>query len=161
MRPRGLTGLIVLAVVLLFAIPSFSIYYTDWLWFQELGYPDIFTKSLNAQGVVFIATFLIAYGFIYGNALIARFGPSEKRLARGAALILSAMLAVSSASNWMMWISFFKAVKFGVADPLLGRKPYTGRLSFSWPKSVAQEPINVGDPGYDPLYAFGWGLRTR
>ena len=24
----------------------------------------------------------------------------------------------------------------GVADPLLGRKPYTGKLSFSWPKTV-------------------------
>ena len=121
MRPRGLSGLIVLGVILLFAIPSISIYYTDWLWFQELGYPDIFIKSLNTQGVVFIATFLIAYGFIYGNALVAQFTPNEKRLARGAALILSAMLAVSSASNWMMWISFFKAVRFGVADPLLGR----------------------------------------
>ena len=45
-----------------------------------------------------------------------------------------------------------------MADPLLGRKPYTGKLSFSWPKAVDQEPINVGDPGYDPLYPFGWGL---
>jgi beta-glucosidase len=48
----------------------------------------------------------------------------------------------------------------GVADPLLGRKPYTGRLSFTWPKAVAQEPIEAGD-GKDPLYPFGWGLRTR
>jgi uncharacterized membrane protein (UPF0182 family) len=120
MRSRGLTGLIVLAVILLFAIPSFSIYYTDWLWFQELGYPDVFVKSLNTQGVVFIATFVIAFSFLYGNALIARFPPNEQRLARGGALILSVMLAISSASNWMMWISFFKAVPFGVRDPLLG-----------------------------------------
>ncbi len=49
----------------------------------------------------------------------------------------------------------------GVADPLLGRKPYTGKLSFTWPRSVDQEPINVGDPGYDPLYPFGWGRTTR
>ena len=49
----------------------------------------------------------------------------------------------------------------GVSDPLFGRKPYTGKLSFSWPKTVDQEPINVGDGDYDPLYPFGWGLRTR
>ncbi len=121
MRSRGLTGLIVLAVILMFGIPSFSIYYTDWLWFQELGYPDIFVKSLNTQGIVFIATFLVGYSFLYGNALIARFSASELRLVRGVALILSVMVAVSSASNWMMWISFFKAVPFGVTDPLLGR----------------------------------------
>ena len=49
----------------------------------------------------------------------------------------------------------------GVADTLLGRKPYTGKLPVTWPKSVDQEPINVGDDDYDPLYPFGWGLRTR
>ena len=49
----------------------------------------------------------------------------------------------------------------GVADNLFGRAPFTGKLSVSWPRSVAQEPINVGDAGYDPLYRFGFGLRTR
>jgi beta-glucosidase len=49
----------------------------------------------------------------------------------------------------------------GVADVLYGRRPFTGRLPVSWPRNVAQEPINVGDAGYDPLYAYGFGLRTR
>src|SRR3954453_9114099 len=49
----------------------------------------------------------------------------------------------------------------GVSDPLFGRKPYTGKLPVTWPRTVAQEPINVGDANYDPLYPFGWGLRTR
>jgi beta-glucosidase len=49
----------------------------------------------------------------------------------------------------------------GVADTLLGRKPYTGRLPMTWPRTVDQEPINVGDADYDPLYPFGWGLTTR
>jgi beta-glucosidase len=48
----------------------------------------------------------------------------------------------------------------GVADVLFGKKPFTGKLPVSWPRSVAQEPINVGDPGYDPLYRFGFGLGT-
>jgi beta-glucosidase len=48
----------------------------------------------------------------------------------------------------------------GVADVLFGKRPFTGRLSFTWPRSVDQEPINVGDAGYDPLYPYGWGLRT-
>ena len=49
----------------------------------------------------------------------------------------------------------------GVSDVLFGRVPFTGRLPVSWPRTVDQEPINVGDPGYDPLYRFGYGLRTR
>jgi beta-glucosidase len=49
----------------------------------------------------------------------------------------------------------------GVSDTLFGKRPFTGKLSFTWPRSVAQEPINVGDSTYDPLYAYGYGLRTR
>ena len=52
----------------------------------------------------------------------------------------------------------------GVSDLLVARKgmkPYefTGRLSYSWPKTVCQTPLNVGDPGYAPLFAYGYGLR--
>ncbi len=48
----------------------------------------------------------------------------------------------------------------GVADVVFGKKGFTGKLPVTWPRSVEQEPINVGDPGYDPLYRFGFGLRT-
>ncbi|WP_148614485.1 glycoside hydrolase family 3 protein [Nocardioides rubriscoriae] len=47
----------------------------------------------------------------------------------------------------------------GVADVVLGRKPFTGTLPVSWPRSLAQEPINVGDADYDPLFPYGFGLR--
>jgi beta-glucosidase len=48
----------------------------------------------------------------------------------------------------------------GVADVLFGKRPFTGRLPLSWPATVGQLPINVGDRDYHPLYPFGWGLRT-
>ncbi len=48
----------------------------------------------------------------------------------------------------------------GVADVLFGRRPFTGRLSMTWPRTEAQVPINVGDRDYRPLYPYGWGLRT-
>jgi beta-glucosidase len=49
----------------------------------------------------------------------------------------------------------------GVADTLFGDRPFTGKLPVSWPRRLSQEPINVGDADYDPLYPFGYGLRTR
>jgi beta-glucosidase len=49
----------------------------------------------------------------------------------------------------------------GVADTLYGRRPFTGRLPVTWPRTLEQEPINRGDADYDPLYPFGYGLRTR
>jgi beta-glucosidase len=49
----------------------------------------------------------------------------------------------------------------GVADVLFGKRPFTGKLPVTWPRTVAQEPINIGDSHYDPLYRFGWGLSTK
>lgn len=52
----------------------------------------------------------------------------------------------------------------GVADLLIGdasgapRHDFTGRLSFSWPKDAAGEPLNRDQPGYDPQFAYGYGL---
>jgi beta-glucosidase len=48
----------------------------------------------------------------------------------------------------------------GVADTLFGSRPFTGRLPMTWPRSLDQEPINVGDRHYNPLFPYGWGLRT-
>ena len=46
----------------------------------------------------------------------------------------------------------------GVADVLFGDYKPTGKLSFTWPRTMAQIPINVGDAAYDPQFPFGFGL---
>lgn len=46
----------------------------------------------------------------------------------------------------------------GVADVLFGDYAPTGTLSFTWPRSTDQIPINVGDEEYDPLFPLGYGL---
>ncbi|WP_328990570.1 glycoside hydrolase family 3 C-terminal domain-containing protein [Kribbella sp. NBC_01245] len=48
----------------------------------------------------------------------------------------------------------------GVADVLFGDYNPTGKLPVTWMRSVAQQPINVGD-GQTPLFPFGFGLRYR
>lgn len=49
----------------------------------------------------------------------------------------------------------------GVADVLYGKKPFTGQLPVTWPKSEAQLPINVGDASYDPQFPYGYGLTAQ
>jgi beta-glucosidase len=46
----------------------------------------------------------------------------------------------------------------GVADVLMGSAAPKGKLPMSWPRSMQQVPINVGDANYDPLFAYGFGL---
>jgi len=46
----------------------------------------------------------------------------------------------------------------GVTDVLFGDYRFKGKLSFSWPRSMDQIPINVGDSDYRPLFKYGFGL---
>jgi beta-glucosidase len=53
----------------------------------------------------------------------------------------------------------------GVADVLVAKangtpnKDFHGKLSFSWPKRPDQAVLNVGQPDYDPLFAYDYGLK--
>ncbi|KAJ1285612.1 hypothetical protein BS78_03G291800, partial [Paspalum vaginatum] len=49
----------------------------------------------------------------------------------------------------------------GVADVLFGDYGFNGKLPRTWFRSVDQLPMNVGDPHYDPLYPFGFGLTIN
>lgn len=52
----------------------------------------------------------------------------------------------------------------GIADVLFAdvkgkaRYDFTGKLPFSWPKSLDQTEVNIGDSNYDPLFPVGYGL---
>lgn len=48
----------------------------------------------------------------------------------------------------------------GIADVLFGDYSPTGKLSFSWPRSMEQLPLNINMPEdeYDPLFPIGYGL---
>jgi beta-glucosidase len=46
----------------------------------------------------------------------------------------------------------------GIAEVLFGDYGFTGKLGFSWPRTAEQVPVNIGDPDYDPLFEYGFGL---
>jgi beta-glucosidase len=77
----------------------------------------------------------------------------------GRPLVLDASLRREVDGIVAAWLPGSEGI--GVADPLFGQTAYRGKLSMTWPKSLAQEPINVGDKHYDPLYRYGFGLTTR
>ena len=79
-------------------------------------------------------------------------------LLSGRPLIIEPYLGLADA--WVAaWLPGSEAN--AVADVLFGVYAPTGRLGHSWPRSMSQIPINVGDPDYEsdpPLYPFGYGL---
>jgi uncharacterized membrane protein (UPF0182 family) len=130
--------------VLLFVVPSAVAFYTDWLWFHELGYQRIFLRTLNAQGTAFVITFLVVFLFLHLNLRIARRRAGDRPrvvlgtgadgraitvegrriagLATPVAFAVAIGVGLMGASMWMAWLTFFNAVPFGSADPLFGRE---------------------------------------
>jgi uncharacterized membrane protein (UPF0182 family) len=143
MRLGGFSGVFVLAAVLLFIVPSAVGYYTDWLWFQEVGYTGVFVRTLNAQGAVFLATFTVAYLFLYFNLRVARVRTASRpRVVLGTggdgrplsvdarqvagmvvpvAVVIAGLVALLGASQWLTWLNYLHATPFGTPDPLFGR----------------------------------------
>jgi len=141
-KRRGLLILGLLAIVLLVAVASSAGVYTDWLWFQETGYRSVFLRTLNAEALVFAATFVAVFLFLYVNVRIARSTILHPRVVLGkdqigrpivleggallwwgtpAAFIIAGLMAWSGSSDWLDWLKFFHQVPFGSADPLFHR----------------------------------------
>ncbi len=66
---------------------------------------------------------------------------------------------LSQADAWL--VAFLPGTEGqGIADVLFGDYKPTGKLSFSWPKSMDQLPLNINIPKdkYGPLFPYGYGL---
>jgi uncharacterized membrane protein (UPF0182 family) len=139
-RPGRLIVLLVLGLLVL-AGPSAIRFYTDWLWFGEVGYQQIFSTILRGQGVLFTIAFVATFAWMalhlrvalgaIGDArpvFVTREGlevtlPGRQQL-RTLAMALSVVIAVLvglfASGRWELWLAWRNAVPFGVADPILG-----------------------------------------
>ena len=63
--------LILAAVIVLLGLPAFAEFYTDWLWFKELGYEQVFIRSLTARSTVTALAGLVVFALLAGNLAIA------------------------------------------------------------------------------------------
>jgi uncharacterized protein len=140
---RRTLGAIIAAsfVLLVFVLPSFAIVYTDWLWFGEVGYEQIFLRILNARIVLGAVVLVITFGVLYFNIRVAQgalqhrsftiFGPQGPRtvsidlgrlrpLFYLGAIIVAGLLASYASERWDIWLLADNAVPFGANDPVLG-----------------------------------------
>ncbi|MGH2686091.1 MAG: UPF0182 family protein, partial [Actinomycetota bacterium] len=147
-RPRQRTGnrtrivLIVVAIALFVLITSLRAiagFYTDYLWFDALGYTDIWSQVLSAKIVLAIIFTSAFFALLWCNLFIAdrlapRFrpaGPEEEILERyhelvgrrtgmvrvGVSLLFALIAGAGVSSRWNDWLLFTNRVSFGVKDP--------------------------------------------
>ncbi|PZS03364.1 MAG: hypothetical protein DLM69_03085, partial [Candidatus Chloroheliales bacterium] len=122
-------------VVLLFlGLPIVFNFAVDLLWFDSQQLSSVYTTRLSVQGLVFIATLLIAATFLLVNLLIARRGSVPRQLFPGqelnvspnqfralvwaVAILFGIFFALGAAGNWENVLRFLNASSFGNTDPI-------------------------------------------
>lgn len=128
-------SIIILVLVLLFALFISTIQFiTDFMWFKEMGYVDVFFKQLKTQLSVGVPTFFVVtlLSMIYLNLLkksyfkkIASSEEVNKKTLRRITLLLAgvfgAFVTITSVMElWMDILKFNNSTNFNIEDPLFG-----------------------------------------
>src|SRR5262245_53357416 len=64
---RGRIFVLAILGILVLAAGTALSYYVDALWFDSLGYRDVFWKTLRLQSTVFTGFFAVTFGILYGT----------------------------------------------------------------------------------------------
>ena len=154
----ALIGAIV-AFVFLPLVGSFATFYTDYLWFVDLGHEQVFTTRITSSVTTGLVFGVIAFVLLYVNARIARrmapravltsvgdmppqleevmvrlrtqLGPVIDQLIFWGAIGISAAVGFAMAEHWETFRLAFSGVRFGVQDAQFGRD--VGFFVFSLP----------------------------
>ena len=148
-------GLLLVGSILMLSLRGLAGFYTDYLWFDELGYGDVFRSVFFAQVVLVVLFTSLFFVICFVNLTVADRlapavrppGPEEDLLARyhlavgrrawmvracGSALLaLFAGLGVSG--RWQEWLLFTNGGDFGVEDAQFGQDVgfYVFKLPFT------------------------------
>ena len=181
---RGrLLALAVFALLFLGA-PSAVRFYTDWLWFGEVGYVQIFSTMLRGQSTMFTTAFALTFIWMAVNLRAALQAIGDARpvfttregleitlpgrrqlqsLAMGAAAVIGLLVGLFAAGRWDTWLAWQNAVPFGEVDPVLGRDAsfYVFSLPFlQLLRSLGQTLVVLAALAAGALYLVTGSLTT-
>jgi len=146
-RRRGPLLLLAAIVLVLFSGGTTLSYYVDALWFDSLGYVDVFWKTLNFQAAAFLTFSLITFLAIYGSFVAfkpAKFGeagstgtimvngqpvqipvgPALRLIGLGVSLLIAFITGAGMMNEWpTLALAWYGRAAGGAAavDPIFGR----------------------------------------
>ena len=116
--------------------------YTDWLWFQEVGYTQVFVTTLSYRGSLFTAVAVAVLAFLYANlTFAARTSPPDvyweledqlglpgrvviepllRRLMPIVLVLIALVSGIRGGAAWETVLGYANRTPFGVADPVFG-----------------------------------------
>jgi uncharacterized protein len=138
-----------LAVIAVIAWPLWAVFYTDLLWFRDLGYQSVFLTMLGTKATLGLTIGLIVASLIWVNFRCALrespgsphmdetggrsfslkeqqfplpdFARLARRAALPAALAIGAFAGLLAWGAWDIWLRYRHQAPFGETDPIFGR----------------------------------------
>ena len=117
--------------------------YTDWLWFKEVGFTQVFTTRLALNGWLFLGLGGVVFAFLFLNlSVAARTAPPDvlweledqlglpgraileplvRRLLLPVISVIALFAGARGSGAWDTVLSYVNATPFGRTDPLFGR----------------------------------------
>lgn len=183
---RPVRALVLVGLALLFfGGPSLVRFYTDWLWFGEVGYQQVFSKIVRSEASLFTMAFVVSVLWLVANFRIALRTVGDGRpifttqqgmevalpgrqqlgtIASAIALLLAALIGLYASSQWETWVTWQNAVRFNQPDPILGRDIsfYVFTIPFlQLIRGIGQTLIVLAALGAGGLYLVSGSLLSR
>ena len=117
--------------------------FTDWLWFNEVGFTEVFTTVLSLRGWLLLGVGGAVFLFVYGNLWLAArtaapdvlwelddqlglpgravLEPLIRRLLIPVIAVIGILSGLRASASWEMVLGFLNRTPFGHTDPLFGR----------------------------------------
>ncbi len=181
-QPPDLRRPIFIGALLIFVWILFSIaprLYTDFRWFEELGYASVFSTEWQTRIQVFFLAALVFFVFYVINIAIARrltprVNDESSRLAQIAAfagrsinflliaggLFLAVVVGLIAQAEWLTYLRYANAMPFGASDPIFKQEVafYVFTLPvYQFLVSWASGAIILAALGTGVTYAMGLG----
>ncbi|MDP2319487.1 MAG: UPF0182 family protein [Acidobacteriota bacterium] len=132
---------LLLAGALFFFLPFTVDFLTDWMWFGELGYRDVYSTEITVRAGIAVVVFLVAAAWLALNVrlALASISPTPvafttregftvalptrdqlRPLVMMAVVVAAFLLASFASSQWMTVLTWWHQTPFGKSDPILG-----------------------------------------
>jgi hypothetical protein len=135
--------ILILVFVVLGLVAQLIPLYTDWLWFEEVGYSQVFLSILSLRGGLFTGMLIAALVFLWANLTFAArtaapdvvweledqlglpgrvvIEPLLQRFLPVVLMVIAIAAALRASGHWETVIGYMNASAFGVNDPLFER----------------------------------------
>ena len=132
---------LLLAGALFFFLPFTVDFLTNWMWFGEVGYQDVYSTEITARAVLAVGVFVAAAAWLMLHMRLALTAISPapiafttrdgftvalptrdqlRPLVALAAIVAAFLLSSYASSQWMTVLTWWHQTPFGKNDPILG-----------------------------------------